>query len=198
MADEPKSAGRMFVLVLGVLIGFVIGFVFLLSRLPVDSSISGIDANDAGSIALGDIDFEYYSVLPGKTVARNQPVRPQPAQLSIQQATAEPIREPQLAAAAPPSAAVLQSRPLPATSKPGKDSYFLQAGIYPRSDEAERARVQLLRLGLEAFIVIRQDNNGNLSHRLRVGPFVDQSGLNSARSVLKNGGVPFQIVRVTG
>ncbi len=189
MADEPKSERRFFVLILGVLIGFVIGFVVLLSRLPVDEAIGNFDAADVVPVALGDMEFEYYSVLPEQTAVQadtkseNEEIR-----LALVERPAQPqVRNP---------APVQNSRVVP-TTKGGRASYFLQAGAYQRADEAERARVELLRLGVEAFIVVRQDNRGNVSHRVRVGPFFDQSELSSKRALLRNGGIPFQIVRVT-
>jgi cell division protein FtsN len=197
VADKPKSDGRFFVLILGVLIGFVIGFVVLLSRLPVDNSISNFNSSDVEPVALGDIDFDYYTVLPEQTALRRQRAVQAPAAPPVQRARVLPDPgQPRVSALARKKSE--NSRKVPLSSQAGKSSYFLQAGTYLRSDDAERARMELLRLGLEAIIVIRQNNRGDVTHKVRIGPFVDQKVLDSARVRLKNGGIPFQVVRITG
>lgn len=197
MSEESKLFGpesRLFVLALGVLIGFVIGFVFLLSRLPVDETINGFTESIVEPVPLGESGFEYYSVLPGQTPARTPAPARQPASrpLDVQQAAVKTQIVP--AAAVPGRQRVVE---IPAKA-PAQASYFLQAGTFELAGEAERVRIDLLRLGLEAFIIVRQDNLGSTTHRVRVGPFTDQASLDAARNRMRNGGVRFQIVRVTG
>lgn len=202
MAEESKPAtsqSRLFVLALGMLIGFVIGFVFLLSRLPVDSAISSFNAADVEPVSIGEMDFDYYSVLPEQKAARKPP-----AELSIQKATVlSTDTEPKVSPSRTErSQGALQrsrdTRLLPAGSSSAQTAYFLQAGTYQRATDAERARIELLRLGLDAIVVIRQDSSGAIGHRVRVGPFYDQAGLSAARTRLKNGGIRYQTIRVTG
>ena len=64
--------------------------------------------------------------------------------------------------------------------------------------EAERRRAQVLLLGLDAFIVTREEPNGGVGHRVRVGPFVDQSRMVDAKKRLRQGKVLYDIIRVTG
>ena len=80
----------------------------------------------------------------------------------------------------------------------GQESFFLQAGNYRDAQDAETMRAQVLLLGLDAFIVTRQDPNGNVGHRVRVGPFVDQSRMIEATQRLRQGKVRYEIIRVTG
>ncbi|MFK7889297.1 MAG: SPOR domain-containing protein [Granulosicoccus sp.] len=198
MSEESKLFGpesRLFVLALGVLIGFVIGFVFLLSRLPVDETINGFTESLVEPVPLGESGFEYYSVLPRQTPVRSPaPARqPIPRPLDLQQAAVN--TQVIVPAAAVPGRQKVVDMPAKA---PAQASYFLQAGTFQLADQAERVRIDLLRLGLEAFIVVRQDDRGSVTHRVRVGPFIDQVGLDSARNRLRSGGVRFQVVRVTG
>lgn len=189
---EGKSTPTGFLLLLGILIGFVIGFVILLSNLPVDRSISSFNEADVEPVALRDMNYDYYSILPQQRAASRPLETRAPAE---QRRRATDVSATNKAA----EIRTLQrsSREIPATNK-AKQTYYLQAGNYQRAADAERARIDLLRLGLDATIVMRQDQRGNYTHRVRVGPFVDQAGLSAARSRLQDGGVPFQIIRVTG
>ena len=60
MADE-KGNTRVFVLALGLLVGFVIGFVILLANLPVDTTLSDVEVARANSPAAIEKrkDFEF-------------------------------------------------------------------------------------------------------------------------------------------
>ena len=64
MADE-KGNTRVFVLALGLLVGFVIGFVILLANLPVDTSLSDVEVartNSPAAVAPRK-KFEFYELL---------------------------------------------------------------------------------------------------------------------------------------
>jgi len=204
MADEPGNT-RVFVLALGVLVGFVIGFVILLANLPVDMNLTESEVVRAeGRATQPRSDFEFYSVLsdsserPASVTTRptDQPLADSaPTQRSFAPATR----------VVPGAAQNLNRRNLasevyaeiPAANY-GHESYFLQAGNYIDAADAERMRAQVLLLGLEAFIVTRQEANGALGHRVRVGPFIDQSRMIEAKKRLRRGQVPYDIIRVTG
>jgi cell division protein FtsN len=74
----------------------------------------------------------------------------------------------------------------------------LQAGNFREPGDAERARAAVLLLGLEAFIVTRQDASGATGHRVRVGPFFDQNRLVEAKQRLRGANIRYDIIRVTG
>ena len=193
MASQPANT-RFFVLALGLLVGFVISFVMLLSRLPVDSSLVDVRALEA---PVTTENYEFYTVLPAEKAA--QPVvvataEPEPQQV-IQPATrvvpgnAQSINGRSLAAES--------YAEIPASSL-GQESYFLQAGNFREPGDAERARAAVLLLGLEAFIVTRQDATGATGHRVRVGPFFDQNRLVEAKQRLRGANIRYDIIRVTG
>ena len=202
MASDPDISGnsKYFVLALGLLVGFVIGFVMLLSRLPVDSSLSDYHPTQVlgGTETVGNDNYEFYTVLPEQANA-NLPV--------VQDVT--PIAR---AAVIKPATRVVpgnmqntQRRNLAAetyaeipASSIGQESYYLQAGSYAAAADAERMRAAVLMLGFEAFIVKRQDASGAVGHRVRIGPFFDQSRLTDAKKRLRRGNVSYDIIRVTG
>ena len=77
-------------------------------------------------------------------------------------------------------------------------SFYLQAGSSPRQNEAEAMRATVILLGLEAFIVTRQEADGAIRHRVRVGPYRDLNLLTEAKKRLRRGDIRYDVVRVTG
>lgn len=204
MADDSRTQGTgLLVLALGLLIGFVIGFVLLLSRLPVDPDIGGFRAAEIDVARDSAGDYEFYTVLADERVVRA--AEPVPAAVPLESVRADAVSIPPATRVVPGNAQRLDRRDLAAenyreipSSAIGRESYYLQAGSYREAEEAERARAAVLLLGLDAFIVTRQDARGATGHRVRIGPFVDPSRLTEAKKRLRGGRIPYEIVRVTG
>ncbi len=254
MAGETASVpdnSRFFMLALGLLVGFVIGFVMLLANLPVDQSTVDFDASPVAGSTAGSArtDFEFYTVLAGgeegdgvetvrESVTSTAPAArgaPQPASQAPRQVieasarsnasgaeqlaratagpdaipvtrptTAPPVVKP--ATRVVPGSAQSLSRQNPAAAgnssasvnPAGRETYYLQAGSFREAQSAERMRAAVLLLGLEAFIVTRQEADGGLGHRVRIGPFNDRDRLTEAKIRLRRGQVAYEIVRVTG
>lgn len=206
MSDDAGNP-RIFLLALGLLVGFVIGFVILLASLPVDTTLSDVEIA-RGNVPAEPVEksFDFYNELPNSDRRVTQvSVRPN-----------EPLDQPSARPAQPqvivPATRVVSGdaqnlnrrnlasevyAEIPASNY-GQESYFLQAGNYRNARDAETMRAQVLLLGLEAFIVTRQEPNGNVGHRVRVGPFVDQSRMVEAKQRLRQGNVRYEIIRVTG
>ncbi len=197
VADIKKT--RPYVLALGLLVGFVIGFVVLISFLPVDSSLSDYHSSQVSAIFNDNDDpgkYEFYTVLPDQVDANISVVQTQQQENVVIKPATRVV---------PGTAINTQRRNLAAedyaeipASSIGQESYYLQAGSYNHVDDAERMRVAVLKLGFEAFIVKRQDVNGVMGHRVRIGPFFDQSRLTDAKKRLRRGNVSYEVVRVTG
>ena len=64
--------------------------------------------------------------------------------------------------------------------------------------EVLRRAAALLLLGLEALVLARQESNGTVGHRVRIGPFYDQARINTAKERLKRNGINYKLIRVTG
>lgn len=62
--------------------------------------------------------------------------------------------------------------------------YILQVGSFSNRADADRLRAQLIMLNLDASIEQVSIRNGEIWHRVMVGPFTDQTRLNTARSIL--------------
>ena len=78
--------------------------------------------------------------------------------------------------------------PVPAPIEPSQAAiYFLQAASFRNPDDANRARAEILLLNLEAEIT-EFHNNGEVWHRIIVGPFEGQSMVSKAQTALLENG----------
>ena len=196
MAKESSTSDtRPFVLALGLLVGFVFGFVVLLSRLPPDTALADYETVEAD--ARGASDYEFYTLLEQERAVETVTGPP------VERAP-EPVIPPatrvvpgNVQAIDGSNLAAESYAEIPASSL-GQESWYLQAGNFREPGEAERARAAVLLLGLEAFIVTRQDPSGATGHRVRIGPFFDRGRLTDAKKRLRAAQVPYDIIRVTG
>lgn len=212
--SQRNANSRLFLLSLGLLIGFIFAFVIFLSRLPVDGSIGTLSSNAPNGSLLDRIKFDYYAHLPEQKVVRKIFPVAAPAPVATDLAKGSPVATIQTSElksvvnADNMVNANVDVQPPPRTASAselkaklqlgdsGQAIYFLQAGNFQQADQAERARAAVMMLGLDAFIVVRQDNAGSLGHRVRVGPFHDQSRLLDARERLRTDGIPYQMIRI--
>lgn len=267
------SDSRLFVLALGLLVGFVIAFVLLLSRLPVDNVISQYNKDVTHGAEVEKMNFDYYAVLEAQKAARKpapQPVviveppvvlmeppkqmlpqtpipaaptiapvpvplpraeppvvqprieppaiAPRVQQPRLQAAPVQPriqtpqprIQQPQVRPQMPRIETAPDVQPLPEApvrdaavreimaSQSGQDSYYVEAGSYQDNNDAISVQSALRSMGLESFIVVRPGENGNFDHRVRIGPFLEQSRLDATRNKLRNTGINPKLIRVKG
>ena len=77
-----------------------------------------------------------------------------------------------------------------------KDSgtYFIQAGSFKNSEDAERMKIKLLLLGLD--VKLKAVNIEDVQyHRVRIGPLTDYESFEVARKRLKENGVQFLVLK---
>ena len=67
--------------------------------------------------------------------------------------------------------------------------YILQAGSFKNAEDGDRLRAQLILMGLDARVEAVTSANGDVWHRVQVGPFEDRSKLAKARSTLIDKGI---------
>lgn len=72
--------------------------------------------------------------------------------------------------------------------------YFLQAGAFRETSDAENAKAKLALIGFEASISARTSDSGPL-YRVRIGPFNQLEVMTRARSKLSDNGVDVAVVR---
>lgn len=123
--------------------------------------------------------FEFYKLLPQQTV--------------------EVPRTPAKGGAAPPSppqsAAGSASGAQVAT---GGGPYLLQVGSFQQRDEADRLKARLALLGIEASIQTVRIHNGQVWHRVQVGPFKDRARLDKTARRLKKNNVASVLIKAGG
>ncbi len=208
-SSEPISH-KFLVMLLGLLIGFVIGFVVLLSRLPVDDSLANFQARDTFRLPVAKTEqeqYRFYEVLPSqieRPSARVELSDTQPEIRVVERNQNLPAVNSRVITpatrAVPANAQVLGGNvytEVPASFK-NEQSFYLQAGNFNDAQAAQAMRAQVLLLGLQAFVVQREEPGGGIRHRVRVGPYQALDLLTEAKKRLKRGGIRYEIVRVTG
>ena len=210
-SDAQPGNTKYIVLCLGLLIGFVVGFVMLLSSLPINEGVSGYDAYASKPAPRQQQRFDFYNYLPDAGRREPRAVAPEPAPAA---ATQELV----VASVSPAAVTAPATRVVPANAQivspeydrsgaqyaevpanyTAQQSFFLQAGRFIEHQQAQAMRAQVLLLGLDAFIVTRVEADGATAHRVRVGPYFDQNLLTEAKKRLRRGGINYEIVRVTG
>ena len=77
----------------------------------------------------------------------------------------------------------------------GPFTYFVQAGAYSRSEDAEQQRAKLAMLGMESRLTEREQG-GRMVYRVRVGPFERREEAESTKERLSGSGVDAALVAV--
>jgi cell division protein FtsN len=106
----------------------------------------------------------------------------------------------------PPEAPAVSGRPAPADplgelaaarSGGGSDPffYFVQAGAFRTSEDAEAQRAKLSLMGIEAKVTEREQS-GRQVYRVRVGPFERKDDADRQKDRLDSGGFETALVRV--
>ena len=74
-------------------------------------------------------------------------------------------------------------------------SYFVQAGAFARTEDAEQQRARIGLLGVESKVTEREQG-GRTVYRVRVGPFDRKDDADGAKQKLSEAGVDSALVRV--
>ena len=77
-----------------------------------------------------------------------------------------------------------------------KDKYYLQAGSFRDTEDAENLKAKIAMLGMEAYIQSADLSEKGMWHRVRVGPFTKIAAINKARSSLLQNGIKANLIKV--
>lgn len=96
-----------------------------------------------------------------------------------------------------PAAAPAKLPPETAAAKVTGDgySYFVQAGAYARTEDAEQQRARLSLLGFDAKVTEREQA-GRTVYRVRVGPYGQKDQAEATKTSLDGAGIESALVRV--
>jgi cell division protein FtsN len=199
---KQPNGGFLVGLVVGVLIGFVVSLAVALyvTKTPVPFINKVPQRSAAQEAAEAERDRNWDPNAPLSSRAGDVASTPQaPAAAATQGAPPGPRdpaailagKEPQPAGRTTPADAAV------ASAKPRVDAfdYFVQAGAYARTEEAEQQRARLAMIGVAARITEREQS-GRTVYRVRVGPFDKKEDAESTRDRLAGSGVESALVRV--
>jgi len=120
------------------------------------------------------------------------PALPPPVEPPAAVLTPKPARDP---------AAILNGQAAPASAprsaKSGAEAftYFVQAGAFARTEEAEQQRAKLAMMGFPAKVTEREQS-GRTVYRVRLGPFEQKNDADATQDRLQSAGVEAALVRV--
>ena len=77
-----------------------------------------------------------------------------------------------------------------------REAFFLQAGAFQNSTDADNLRARLALLGIEARIQTATLPDKGVWHRVRVGPYTSVEELGRTRETLKQNGVETTLIKV--
>ena len=216
---EGQRGGFAVGLIIGLLIGLglALGVALYVTKVPipfvnkVPQRTAGQDAAEAERNKNWDPNSPLYGKNPARpstsasgVVAPAVPVMP--SGKTTPATTAASASSPAARASAPTGtrdpAAMLADRPTPkavapamTTAGPDPFSYFVQAGAYARTEDADQQKARLAMMGMEGKITER-DQSGRTVYRVRLGPFEKKADADAAKEALGAAGIESQLVRV--
>ena len=212
---EGQRGGFAVGLIVGLLIGLALalGVALYVTKVPVPfidkvpQRTADQDAAEAAKNKNWDPNSPLYGKNPAKPNTAASGVVTPPSMAQAPTPTAPPA--PSVGASAPPSphdtsvatpanppaSAPRFTAPVTAGGAPDPFIYFVQAGAYGRTEDAEQQRAKLALLGLQARTTER-DQSGRTVYRVRLGPFDKRADADAAKDRLTAAGVEAALVRV--
>lgn len=143
---------------------------------------------------------------PGASGVVSDPVAPATRPALVAPTVIDPVvpatPDPRLAKPGGAASGALAQVPSPRASQvvtstlsAGAFTYFVQAGAYSRSEDAEQQRAKLAMLGVESRLTEREQG-GRMVYRVRVGPFERREDAENAKEKLGDSGVDSALVAV--
>lgn len=206
-----ERGGLMLGLIIGLLIGLTValGVALWVTKAPVPfvNKVPQRTAEQDAAEVERNKNWDPNAALGGKPVVPRAPAAsaavtagaPAATPASAAPAAKTPTRDPAaiLAGAPVPAAAPKASAPDAKSAKTGSDPfiYFVQAGAFQSSDDAEQRRARVAMLGLESKITEREQS-GRTVFRVRIGPYDKQAEADAVKDKLTAESVEAILVRI--
>ena len=203
-----ERGGLMLGLIIGLLIGLAVALAVALwvtkAPVPFVNKVPQRTAEQDAAEVERNKNWDPNAALGGKPVVPRAPAASAAAATvavpaSAPPAAKAPTRDPAaiLAGAPVPTPAPKASAPDAKSAKPGSDPfiYFVQAGAFQSSDDAEQRRAKVAMLGLESKITEREQS-GRTIFRVRVGPYDKQAEADAVKDKLMADSVEAVLVRI--
>jgi cell division protein FtsN len=130
--------------------------------------------------------------LPAPAVTGSVSPSPAASRASAPQSTRDPAA---ILADKAPAAPKVTGSANPGGTDADPFSYYVQAGAYGRTEDAEQQRAKLAIIGLEGKLTEREQA-GRTVYRVRVGPFDRKADADAAKDKLTGNGLEAALVRV--
>ena len=205
-SQRQQRGGFAIGLIVGLLLGLALalGVALYVTQVPVPfiNKVPQRSADqDAAEIARNQ-NWDPNSPLYGKNPAHPAPASATPAAPPVAAVPPGPASAAQRSASREPKSVDKADLPAlfasqPASTKPGVDpfTYYVQAGAYGRSEDAEQQRARLAMLGFAAKVTEREQS-GRTVYRVRLGPFEHKEEADAAKTRLDGNSVDSALVRV--
>lgn len=164
----PRTVPPWLWLATGVCAGLLVSFLFHLGTLPQDPA-SARDGDNGDSTAAEQedgVEFNFYTLLPQREVLVSSERQPSRAK---------------------PKPSNTDSKSPAKTPEPGYH-YYLQAGSFQHREEAEKRRIQLILLDMEANIE-KVKHQGKSWYRVQSGPYLSTAQLATVQGKLSGEGI---------
>lgn len=192
-AQAAASSKKLLYIVVAVIVAVVLGSAYR-QHLNKGMKLSAKATQGSASVssASNSPQFDFYSVLPS---GNNPEAATTPANNGSSSTTTAPVATiPTGTTTTPVAATPAASAPSTAAPPPtASASYYLSAGSYPNSADAQQMLSQLLLLGVDAKVVNAQ-NNASPSYQVEVGPFSDQDTMNIVKQQLSSHDIPVSVI----
>jgi cell division protein FtsN len=207
--QKSQKGGFVLGLIVGLLVGLAValGVALYITKVPIPfiNKVPQRTAEQDAAEAERNRNWDPNSALAGRNPApgtsasgvvtgTEPPVRPAVAPAIEPPAPAVSASLPRTARAAASGAAPRASQATAALTS-GAFTYFVQAGAYSRSEDAEQQRAKLAMLGLDSRLTEREQG-GKMVYRVRVGPFDRREDAESTKEKLTDSGVDAALVAV--
>ncbi len=160
---------------------------------PAVAAASGVVAPPSAPVAAAP-PAPTAMAMPAPAASAATPARPLAA-ASAAPAASRPGRDPAAILAGQGAADAPAARPAPKPASAVATAFFVQAGAYARTEDAEAQRAKLALLGMDARITEREQA-GRTVYRVRLGPFDAREPAEDAQSRLSGAGIEANLVRV--
>lgn len=206
--NPKKSSGPLF---LGILIGYALGLISAIAiwmyisespspfLAPAKTSNQTVlepikapsEKTEEEMIAAADAKnkFDFYDILPGvdEPAFEQEPI-------PVAQAPAPVLPAP----ISPPISPTITPLPEKPAESVQMEHYFLQAGSFRSTNDAENQKARLALLGVVADIQSADLADKGVWYRVRVGPFIRMNKVEEVRASLQLNGIDTHFIKISG
>jgi cell division protein FtsN len=192
---RAQRGGFLVGIIVGILIGLAtaLGVALYVTKVPVPF-INKVPQRTAEQDAAESERNKNWD--PNAPLAGKNPARPASVPASGTAQPGAPAVPPNLPGPSALPSTVSAAKPAASTAAAAEAFvYFVQAGAYARTDEAEAQRAKLAIRGFESRITEREQS-GRTVYRVRIGPFNERADAEAAKDALAGVEIESALVRV--